>query len=60
MGAGMLWIGLLSAAAAFGALMVLLLTTLKMDHEPYPIVGDGSLLGRDDLRQNFQKKAESV
>ena len=56
----MLWVGLLSAAAAFGALMVLLVVALRMDHEQYPVVGDGSLLGRDDLRQNFQKKVERV
>jgi hypothetical protein len=60
MGADMLWIGLLSAAAAFGALIVLLLVALRMDHEQYPIVGDGSLLGRDDLRQDFQNKAEGA
>ena len=49
----MLWVGLLTAIAALGALFLLLVST-RVDRSESPIVGDGSLLGRDDVRQDFE------
>ena len=50
----MLWILLLTAIAAFGALFLLLVLRTRMDRSESPIVGDGSLLGRDDVRQDLE------
>ena len=50
----MLWVALLAAIAAFGALFLLLVLAPRVDRSESPIVGDGSLLGRDDVRQDFE------
>jgi hypothetical protein len=50
----MLWVLLLTATAAFGALFLLLVLATRMDRSESPIVGDGSLLGRDDVRQDLE------
>ncbi len=50
----MLWVLLLTAIAAFGALFLLLVFATRMDRSESPIVGDGSLLGRDDVRQDLE------
>jgi hypothetical protein len=50
----MLWVGLLTAMATFGAFFLLLVLATRVDRSEFPIVGDGSLLGRDDVRQDFE------
>ena len=50
----MLWVLLLTAIAAFGALFLLFVLATRMDRSESPIVGDGSLLGRDDVRQDLE------
>ena len=50
----MLWVGLLTALITFGALVLILALASRLDRSEYPIVGDGSLLGRDDLSQDIQ------
>ena len=49
----MLWVGLLTALATFGALAVILVMATRLDRNEYPIVGDGSLLDREDVKQNI-------
>jgi hypothetical protein len=48
-----LWVGLLTALATCGALVLVLAMTRSLDHSEHPVVGDGSLLGRDDIRQDM-------
>lgn len=50
----MLWVGLLTAIITLGALMLVLALARRLDRSDYPIVGDGSLLGRDDVQKEIQ------
>jgi hypothetical protein len=48
-----LWVGMLTAVITFGVLMLVLALARRLDRSEYPIVGDGSLLGRDDVQQEI-------
>jgi len=47
----MLWVGLLTASVTFGVVFVLLALAKRL-HQEEPIIGDGALLGRDDIHQS--------